>query len=208
MGMRMGAGYPRQTTTCLLIFYSLQTKRATRKRRPLFHLQTRGLMLPAHCWKRSLQHSTCSGDANGSGFPTANSYFLLIFSFLRVERATRQRRPLLQHVKQQLRLPARCWKRSLQVSYPHVALRRGHISDSNPAPDCRWIVFCLRRYQATNAAIMCVDWRLQRVVVSAHLSFHSCDAFPTHGNTHLPRRATGPLWRPPSGRFFPSLRYI
>ena len=122
--MRMGAGYPRQTTTCLPIFYSLQTERATRKRRPLFHLQTRGLMLPARCWKRSLQHSTCSGDANGSGFPTANSYLLPIFSFLRVKRATRQRRPLLQHVKQQLRLPAHCWKRSLQVSYSHVALRK------------------------------------------------------------------------------------
>ena len=28
---------------------------------------------------------------------------------------------------------------------------------------------------------------------------------PNIGNTHLPRRATGPLWRPPSGHFFPSL---
>ena len=31
-------------------------------------------MLPARCWKRSLQHVTCHGDANGSGLPTANKY--------------------------------------------------------------------------------------------------------------------------------------
>ena len=40
-------------------------------------------MLPACCWKHSLQHSKCSGDANGSGIPTANKYLfadLLFFT--------------------------------------------------------------------------------------------------------------------------------
>ena len=50
---------------------------------PLFQLQTRGMMLPACCWKRALQQSKCSGDANGSGLPTANNYLfadLLFFT--------------------------------------------------------------------------------------------------------------------------------
>ena len=72
--MRTGAVYPRQTTTCLPIFYFLRTERATRQRRPLFQLKMRGFMLPARCWKRSLQHSISSGDANGSGLPAANNY--------------------------------------------------------------------------------------------------------------------------------------
>ena len=37
-----------------------------------------------------------------------------------------------------------------------------------------------------------------------HRSMHVMH-IPNIGNTHLPRRATGPLWRPPSGHFFPSL---
>ena len=83
MRMRIGAVYPRQTNTCLPIFYFLPVERATRQCRPLLHLQTRGLMLPASCWKRSFQHGTCSGDANRSGLPTANKYLfanLLLFT--------------------------------------------------------------------------------------------------------------------------------
>ena len=39
-------------------------------------------MLPARCWKHSLQHSIRSGDANGSDSPAANNYLfadLLLF---------------------------------------------------------------------------------------------------------------------------------
>ena len=66
----------------LPIFNCLKAERATRQRLPLFQLQTRGLMLPARCWKRSLQNSKCPGDANKSGLPTANKYLfanLLVF---------------------------------------------------------------------------------------------------------------------------------
>ena len=83
MGMRTGAVYLRQTNTCLPIFYLLPAERATRQCCPLLQLQTRGLMLPACCWKRSLQHNKCSGDVNGSGLPTANKYLfadLLLFT--------------------------------------------------------------------------------------------------------------------------------
>ena len=52
----------------------LRAERATRPRLSLLHPQMRGLMLPVHCWKRSLQHNTCSGDANGSGLPAASNY--------------------------------------------------------------------------------------------------------------------------------------
>ena len=40
--------------------------------------------------------------------------------------------------------------------------------------------------------------------VRIHLSMH-VTRIPNIGNTHLPRRTTSPLWRPPSGHFFPSL---
>ena len=81
--MRTGAAYPRQTNTCLPIFYFLPAERATRQRLPLLQLKTGGLMLPARCWKRSLQHTKSTGDANGSGLPTANKYLfadLLLFT--------------------------------------------------------------------------------------------------------------------------------
>ena len=134
--------------------------------------------------------------------------YLLIFDCLQAESATRQRRLLLQYVTWQLMLPARRWKRSLQLCCPQMALQKKPFSDGNQAPDCCQIVYCLHGWQAGNAAILRVDRHLQCVVVSAHLLLQACVAFPTHGNTHVPRRATGPLWRPPSGHFFPSLHYI
>ena len=133
---------------------------------------------------------------------------LPIFDCLQAERATRQRRPLLQYVTRQLMLPARHWKRSLQLCCPQVALQKRPFSDGNQAPDCCRIVYCLHRWRAGNAAILRVDRHLQCAVVSTHLSLQASVAFPTHGNTHLPRRAIGPLWCPPSGHFFPSLRSI
>ena len=153
----------------------LQAERATRQRRPLLQLKTRGLMLPARCWKRLLQLYQCKVHANGSTLSTTNkapicwslivykwrgrwgnvalfrswkrsnwgfqlivgsiycnsvygegmrwehftqgkqNAYLPIFKFLQVERATRQRRPLLQLKTKQLMLPARRWKRSLQL---------------------------------------------------------------------------------------------
>ena len=105
-------------------------------------------------------------------------------------------------------LPVCYWKRSLQLCCPQVALQKRPFSDSNQAPDCRWIIYCLHRWRAGNAAILRIDWHLQHIVVSAHLLLQACVAFPNHGNTHLPRRARGPLWRPPSRHFFPSLHYI
>ena len=133
---------------------------------------------------------------------------LLIFNCLQAERATRYSLPLLQYVTQQLALPARRWKRSLQLYCPQVALGKRPFSDGNQGPDCRQMVLSLRRWRAGSSAIFRVDWRLQRVVVSAQLSPDARDAFPNDRNTHLPCRARGPLWRPPSGHFFPSLRSI
>ena len=86
MGMQTGAVYLRQTSICLPIFYFLPAERTTRQRRPLLNQQTRALMLPACCWKRSFQHGTCNGDANRSGLPTANKYlFANLFLFANEE---------------------------------------------------------------------------------------------------------------------------
>ena len=133
---------------------------------------------------------------------------LPIFKCLQAKRATRQRRPRLQYVALQLRLPAHCWKRSLQVCCPQLALRKKPFSDGNQASDFRQMVLCFCRWRVGNSAFLCVNWCLQRVVVSAQLSLESRDAFPKDGNTHLPWRARGPFWRPPSGHFFPSLHFI
>ena len=62
----------------LFLFKSGEGDEATS---PSFAVEMRGLMLPACCWKQSLQHRKCSGDANRSGLSTANNYLFadLIF---------------------------------------------------------------------------------------------------------------------------------
>ena len=144
----------------------------------------------------------------GALYPWQTDTCLPIFKHLQAERATRQRRPLFQYVTWQLRLPAHRWKRSLQLCCPPVALRKRPFSDGNQSLDCRQMVLCLRRCRAGNSAILHIDRRLQLVVVSAQLSLESRGAFPNNKNTHLPWWARGPFWRPPSGHFFPSLRFI
>ena len=91
------------------LFYSLKTKR---------------LMVPARRWKRSLQLYKQRGLRMGAVYPRQTNTCLPIFCSLQAERATRQRRPFLQHVTWQLRLPAHRWKRSLQFCCPQVALRK------------------------------------------------------------------------------------
>ena len=82
MAMQMRTFYPRQANTYLPIFYFLRAGRAIRRCHPLLQLKMWGLMLPACCWKHSLQHSKCSGDENGRGIPTANKYlFADLFLF-------------------------------------------------------------------------------------------------------------------------------
>ena len=63
----------------LFLFKSKEGDEATS---PSFAVEMRRLMLLACCWKRSLQQSKCSGDANGSGLPMANNYlFANLFLF-------------------------------------------------------------------------------------------------------------------------------
>ena len=57
---------------CLPIFEFLQVERATKQRRPLVQLKTKQLMLPARCWKCSVQHSKCIGHGNDSALLMAN----------------------------------------------------------------------------------------------------------------------------------------
>ena len=114
-GCKCGTVYPRQTNTCLPIFYFLRVERATRQRHPLLQLKIRGLMLLARCWKRSLQHSKCSGDANGSGLPTANNYLfadLFLFKSGEGEEATS---PSFATSYEPIQASNPCWKCSFQV---------------------------------------------------------------------------------------------
>ena len=57
----------------LFLFKSGEGDEATS---PSFAAEMRELMLPACCWKQSLQHRKCSGDAKRSGLSTANNYLL------------------------------------------------------------------------------------------------------------------------------------
>ena len=128
---------------------------------------------------------------------------LPIFYSLQVRRATRQRRSLLQYATWQLRLPRRCRKRSLQVYCPQVALQKRPLfrqqSTSWLPSDCCFLCW----WWACNSAILCVDWHLQRIVVSTHFSFDAADAFPNNGNARLPRWARGSSWRPSRRHVFP-----
>ena len=99
----------------LLIFNYLQAERATRQRRPLLQLKTKQLMLPVRHWKRLLQLGIWRGDEIGALYPWQTNACLPIFKCLQGERATRQRRPLLQLKTQQLMLPTCRWKRLLQL---------------------------------------------------------------------------------------------
>ena len=60
----------------LLFFIDREGDKATS---PSFSATKRGMMLLAHCWKRSLQQSKYSGDALGSCLPTANNYLFANF---------------------------------------------------------------------------------------------------------------------------------
>ena len=165
-------------------------------------------MLPARRWKRLLQ--LCIAEGCEWEHFTHGKQILVCRSLSVYKRRGRRGNVALfsNTLRRQSRLPARRWKRSLQLCCPPVALRKRPFSDGNQAPDCRQMVLCLRRWRAGNSAILRVDRRLQPVVVSAQLSLESREAFPNDGNTHLPWRARGPFWRPPSGHFFPSLRFI
>ena len=111
----MGELYRRQTDTCLLIFNCFQTERATRQRRPLWKLKTQLLTLLARRWKRSLQLGICTGMRWEHFTDSKQNNCLLILNCSQAQRATRQRRPLLQQKGQRLALPARHWKRLLEL---------------------------------------------------------------------------------------------
>ena len=101
--------------TCLPIFNCFQTERATRQRRPLLKLKTQRLALPARRWKRSLQLGICTGMRWEHFTDGKQNTYLPIFKCSQEEMATRQRRPLLQQKGQRSALPARRWKRLLQL---------------------------------------------------------------------------------------------
>ena len=201
------SGIPQQANICLSIFSSLQMERATRQRRPLFQLQTRGMILPARCWKRSLQQSKCNGDANGSGLSPANNYlFADLFLFMSGEgdeatspsfttryAAIDASKALLEALIANL-LPA-CGL-AKEATFPTAIRLLIAIGSLVACTDGEW---------ATTPS--CVSMGAYNALFQAriHRSMHVA-RIPSIGNTHLPRRATGPLWCPPCGHFFPSLR--
>ena len=91
---------------------------------------------------------------------------------------------------------------------PQVASERGHHSDGNQFSGCRRIVSRDGRWRSGDVDIF--SRRLALTPRWCKRAFRCRSAqmrVPYHGNTYLPWRARGPLRRPPSGHFFPSLRF-
>ena len=164
------------------------------------------MTLPPRCWKRSLQQSKCSGDANGSGLPTANNYMfadLLLFMSGEGDKATPP--SFTTHYV------------AIEASSASLeALIASLLPACGPAKETTFTV-AIRLLIAVGSLVACTDgeWATTPSCMSMgacntllqvriHRSMHVA-RIPNIGNTHLPWRTTGPLWHPPSGHFFPSL---
>ena len=80
---------------------------------------------------------------------------LPIFDCLQVERATRQRYPLLQLKTKQLMLPARRWKRSLQLGICR-GIRWKHFTDGKQIPVCQSLIVYKQRARRGNVAFFSI----------------------------------------------------
>ena len=107
---------------------------------------------------------------------------LPIFNYLQAKRATRQRRPLLQLKTKQFRLPARRWKRSLQLGTCRwdamEALHRRQTDTYLP------IFYFLPVKRATRQRRPLLQLKTQRLMLPAHrwkclLQLYKCKG---HGN--------------------------
>ena len=182
-------------------------ERATRQRRPLLQLKMWGLILPTRCWKRSLQQSKCSGDANGSDLPTVNNYlFADLFLFMSGEGDVASSPSF-----------TTCYAAIEASSASLEALIASLLPACGPTKEATFLM-AIRLLIAVGLLVACKD--SEWATTTSCMSMGACNALlqarihrsmhvmhiPNIGNTHLPRRPTGPLWRPPSGHFFPSLR--
>ena len=107
--------YPWQTNACLPIFHFCE-RRGRRGNVALFYNQLRidpSFQPIAGNVHFSLVRSV--GMEKRVLYPRQTNACLPLFCFLRSQRATRQRRPLLQQVMRRLKLPAHRWKRSFQL---------------------------------------------------------------------------------------------
>ena len=120
--MQPGALYPRRTNTCLPIFNCLGAETVTKQCCPLLQLWTRQFMLLAHCWKHSLQLVTCRRDSTGAFCQWQMITYWPTSSFLWVKMETGHCLLRFWLQTRQWALPERCWKRSLHVYCPQVAL--------------------------------------------------------------------------------------
>ena len=188
----------------LFLFKSGEGDEATS---PSFAVEMQGLMLPARCWKRSLQQSKWSGDANGSGLPTANNYlFADLFFFMSGE-------------GDEVTSPSFTTRYvAIEASSTSLeALIASLLPACGPVKEATFPM-AIRLLIAVGSLVACTD--SEWVTTPSCMSMGACNALlqacircsmhvtriPNIGNNHLPQQATGSLWRPPSGHFFPSLR--
>ena len=154
--MRTEAVYPQQATTYLPIFYFLSAKRATRQCQPILHPQTWGLMLLASCWKRSLQHNTCNGDANGGSLPTANKYLfadLLLSTIGEVDEATS---PYFASANAGIDASSALLEVLITTYYMQWGCKQQRFAHGKQVFVCRSFTFYHRRGRRGNVTLFCI----------------------------------------------------
>ena len=108
---------------------------------------------------------------------------LPIFKCLQAERATRQRLPLLQLKTKRLRLPARHWKRSLQLGVCRGDANGSTLPTANKIPVCRSLSVYKRRGRRGNVALFVAEnaaiERFQLVAGSAHCNSVNAEGMRT-----------------------------
>ena len=131
-----------------------------------------------HCWKRSLQHSTCKGHANGSTLPMANRDLianLLIFTSKEGDKATS---PSFKTCC----APMDTSGTSLEVLIATWHMQRGwdgeHFTHGKQILVCQSFTFYEWRGRRGNITFFCStlrgNWGFQHISGSAHCKFIAC----------------------------------
>ena len=129
-----------------------------------------------------MQHSKCIGHGNGSTLPMANKILVCrSFTCLPAERATRQCRPLLQLKTQRLMLPARRWKRLLQLYKCKGHGNGSTLPTANRIPVCRSLIVYKRRARRGNVAFFCNTFHVAIDASSSSLKAIIATLLPTDG---------------------------
>ena len=138
--------------TCLPIFNYLQAERAT----PSFVAENEAIDASSSSLEALIATLQMQRASKRQNFTHGKQNTCLpIFNYLQAERATRQRRPLLQLKTKRLMLPARRWKRLLQLYKCKGQANGRTLPTANRIRVCRSLIICKWRGRRGNVALFC-----------------------------------------------------